>query len=69
MPVCPSPRACTPGGPPPEVLTTLGGPANESDRGQRLLYLGKAKRLRTRIVSSHLRDAGWSTLRRTLAGC
>uniref|UniRef100_UPI0007C4B6D4 GIY-YIG nuclease family protein n=1 Tax=Streptomyces prunicolor TaxID=67348 RepID=UPI0007C4B6D4 len=52
----------------PEVLATFGEPANESDPGQRLLYLGKAKRLRTRIVSNHLRDSGRSTLRRTLGG-
>ncbi|MEV8547936.1 GIY-YIG nuclease family protein [Streptomyces sp. NPDC051572] len=53
---------------PPEVLAPFGGPVNESDPGQRLLYLGKAKRLRTRIISNHLRDSGRSTLRRTLAG-
>lgn len=52
----------------PEVLTPFNGPVNESDPGRRLLYLGKAKRLRSRIVSNHLRDSGRSTLRRTLAG-
>jgi hypothetical protein len=53
---------------PPEVLAAFDGPVNESDPGQRLLYLGKAERLRTRVVSNHLRDSGRSTLRRTLAG-
>ncbi|MGQ4383491.1 GIY-YIG nuclease family protein [Streptomyces sp. SAS_270] len=43
------------------------GPVNEGDPGQRLLYLGKAKRLRTRIVSNRLRHSGRSTLRCTLA--
>lgn len=53
---------------PPEVLAAFDGPVNEGAQGQRLLYLGRAKRLRTRIVSNHLRDSGRSTLRRTLAG-
>jgi hypothetical protein len=53
---------------PPEVLPVFDGPANSGDRTQRLLYLGKAKRLRSRIASYHLRDSGRSTLRRTLAG-
>jgi hypothetical protein len=34
----------------------------------RLLYIGIAGRLRTRIVGNHLRRSGTSTLRRTLAG-
>lgn len=53
---------------PPEALDSFHGPANSSDTGRRLLYLGKASRLRARIVSNHLRDSGRSTLRRTLAG-
>jgi hypothetical protein len=53
---------------PPEVLASFNGPANSGDGGQRLLYLGKAKRLRSRIASNHLRDSGRFTLRRTLAG-
>ncbi|WP_328934962.1 MULTISPECIES: GIY-YIG nuclease family protein [unclassified Streptomyces] len=52
----------------PEAVATVGGPANESSPGQRLLWLGKAKRLRTRIVPNHIRDSGRSTLRRALAG-
>ncbi|MCH0573476.1 hypothetical protein I3F60_30345 [Streptomyces sp. MUM 136J] len=31
-------------------------------------YQGKARRLRSRVASHHLRDSGRSTLRRTLAG-
>ncbi|QOV33853.1 GIY-YIG nuclease family protein [Streptomyces ferrugineus] len=53
---------------PPEVLAPFHGPADSGDGGRRLLYLGKAKRLRSRIASNHLRDSGRSTLRRTLAG-
>ncbi|MFF7550591.1 GIY-YIG nuclease family protein [Streptomyces canus] len=53
---------------PPEVLPSFPGPINTSDAGRRMLYLGKAGRLRSRVVSNHLRDSGRSTLRRTLAG-
>ncbi|MDG5806033.1 GIY-YIG nuclease family protein [Streptomyces ossamyceticus] len=53
---------------PPTVLTSFPGPVNTGDAGRRLLYLGKASRLRSRVVSNHLRDSGRSTLRRTLAG-
>ncbi|WP_419665426.1 GIY-YIG nuclease family protein [Streptomyces sp. 2-1] len=53
---------------PPSVLAAFSGPANSGDRGRRLLYLGKATRLRTRIAGNHLRLSGGSTLRRTLAG-
>ncbi|WP_416965319.1 GIY-YIG nuclease family protein [Streptomyces sp. Agncl-13] len=53
---------------PPEVLAPFPGPLNSGDSGWRLLYLGKASRLRSRIASNHLRDSGRSTLRRTLAG-
>ncbi|MEU9410967.1 GIY-YIG nuclease family protein [Streptomyces sp. NPDC048281] len=53
---------------PPEILAPFPGPINTSDAGRRVLYLGKTGRLRSRIVSNHLRDSGRSTLRRTLAG-
>ncbi|MGW1467735.1 GIY-YIG nuclease family protein [Streptomyces sp. NPDC002308] len=53
---------------PPNVLPAFPGPANSEDPGRRLLYLGKATRLRSRISSNHLRRSGSSTLRRTLAG-
>ncbi|MDX2553305.1 MULTISPECIES: GIY-YIG nuclease family protein [Streptomyces] len=53
---------------PPEVLASFTGPVNAGDASRRLLYLGKAGRLRSRVVSNHLRDSGRSTLRRTLAG-
>lgn len=53
---------------PPEILASFPGSANTGDAGRRLLYLGKASRLRSRVVSNHLRDSGRSTLRRTLAG-
>jgi hypothetical protein len=53
---------------PPSVLPLFAGPENSADPGCRLLYLGKATRLRTRITSNHLRRSGSSTLRRTLAG-
>ena len=53
---------------PPSVLPSFVGPENSADPGRRLLYLGKATRLRTRISSNHLRCSGSSTLRRTMAG-
>ncbi|MFE9171186.1 GIY-YIG nuclease family protein [Streptomyces kebangsaanensis] len=52
----------------PDVLPSFPGPANSTDPGLRLLYVGKATRLRSRITSNHLRRSGSSTLRRTLAG-
>ncbi len=52
----------------PSVLPSFPGPVNSADPGRRLLYLGKATRLRSRITSNHLRRSGSSTLRRTLAG-
>ncbi|MDQ1032162.1 hypothetical protein QF035_009744 [Streptomyces umbrinus] len=52
----------------PSVLASLPGPANSVDPERRLLYLGKATRLRTRITGNHLRHSGGSTRRRTLAG-
>lgn len=53
---------------PPTVLPELSGPTNPADPTKRLLYVGIARRLRTRIVGNHLRRSGTSTLRRTLAG-
>ncbi|MFJ2342335.1 GIY-YIG nuclease family protein [Streptomyces antimycoticus] len=53
---------------PPNVLPTFPGRANPADPGRRLLYLGKATRLRDRIASNHLKRSRSSTLRRTLAG-
>ncbi|MEU1462554.1 GIY-YIG nuclease family protein [Streptomyces sp. NPDC005727] len=53
---------------PPEVLGFFPGPVNSGDAELRLLYLGKARQLRSRVVSNHLKDSGRSTLRRTLAG-
>ncbi|MFC9465690.1 GIY-YIG nuclease family protein [Streptomyces coelicoflavus] len=53
---------------PPSTLPSFPGPVNPADPGRRLLYLGKATRLRTRVTSNHLRRSGSSTLRRTLAG-
>ena len=53
---------------PPSVLPSFPGPTNSADPGRRLLYLGKATRLRSRITSNHLKRSGSSTLRRTLAG-
>jgi GIY-YIG catalytic domain len=52
----------------PEVLADLPGPANGTDANFRLLYLGIATSLRSRVVSNHLARSGSSTLRRTLAG-
>lgn len=52
---------------PSSVLPSFPGPANSADPARRLLYLGKATRLRSRITSNHLRRSGSSTLRRTLA--
>ncbi|GIF99543.1 GIY-YIG nuclease family protein [Catellatospora citrea] len=52
----------------PEVLSAVGGPVSEADPGLRLLYLGVAANLHTRIVRNHLARSGTSTLRRTLAG-
>jgi hypothetical protein len=53
---------------PPTVLPDLPGPPNGSVPSLRLLYLGRATSLRGRILRSHLRRSGSSTLRRTLAG-
>jgi hypothetical protein len=53
---------------PPAILPELDGPAHSTDSGLRLLYVGLATKLRSRLSSNHLRRSGSSTLRRTLAG-
>lgn len=53
---------------PPAVLSALIGPPHPSMADLRLLYVGIATKLRSRLVSNHLRRSGSSTLRRTLAG-
>jgi len=52
----------------PAVFPELPGPPNENVPSLRLLYLGRATSLRGRILRTHLRRSGSSTLRRTLAG-
>ncbi|MBW0093809.1 GIY-YIG nuclease family protein [Pseudonocardia sp. KRD-184] len=53
---------------PPAILPKLVGPAHPAVPDVRLLYVGLATKLRSRLVSNHLRRSGSSTLRRTLAG-
>lgn len=53
---------------PPQVLPELVGPAHPTLSDLRLLYVGLATKLRSRLASNHLRRSGSSTLRRTLAG-
>jgi len=53
---------------PPKVLPDLHGPAHPSEPDLRLLYIGIASRLRSRLGSNHMKRSGSSTLRRTLAG-
>jgi hypothetical protein len=52
----------------PAVLPALAGPTHPRQPDLRLLYVGIATRLRSRLASNHLRRSGSSTLRRTLAG-
>lgn len=52
----------------PDVLPTLFGPPHPSIPNLRLLYVGIATKLRSRLGSNHLGRTGSSTLRRTLAG-
>ncbi|WP_181780405.1 GIY-YIG nuclease family protein [Pseudonocardia pini] len=52
----------------PLVLPELIGPAHPTESDLRLLYVGLATKLRSRLASNHLRRSGSSTLRRTLAG-
>ncbi len=51
-----------------EVLPALSGSAHPSTPDLRLLYIGIATKLRSRLASNHLGRSGSSTLRRTLAG-
>jgi hypothetical protein len=53
---------------PPLVLPELIGPTHPTQSDLRLLYIGLATKLRSRLASNHLRRSGSSTLRRTLAG-
>ena len=50
------------------ILPALSGPPHPSILDLRLLYVGIATRLRSRLASNHLGRTGSSTLRRTLAG-
>lgn len=52
----------------PNVLPALEGRTHPSIRPLRLLYIGLAIDIRSRLVSNHLSRSGRSTLRRTLAG-
>lgn len=52
----------------PRVLPALAGPSHPSIGNLRLLYVGIAMKLRSRLLSNHMRRSGSSTLRRTLAG-
>jgi hypothetical protein len=52
----------------PQVLPALLGPPHPSIGNLRLLYIGIATKLRSRLASNHMRRSGSSTLRRTLAG-
>lgn len=54
--------------PPPAILPDLPGLPHPTAPDLRLLYVGLAARLRSRLGSNHLRRSGSSTLRRTLAG-
>lgn len=52
----------------PTILPDLIGPPNTADESLRLLYVGIATKLRSRLGQNHMRRSGSSTLRRTLAG-
>lgn len=52
----------------PTVLPALTGQPHPSTPDLRLLYVGLATKLRSRLASNHLGRTGSSTLRRTLAG-
>ncbi|WFG43122.1 GIY-YIG nuclease family protein [Pseudonocardia alni] len=53
---------------PPAILPDLPGRLHPTVPDLRLIYVGLATKLRSRIASNHLRRSGSSTLRRTLAG-
>lgn len=50
------------------ILPAMRGSAHPDDPGLRLLYVGLATALRSRLGQNHMRRSGSSTLRRTLAG-
>jgi len=50
------------------VLPTLVGPVHPSEYEVRLLYVGIAAKLRSRLGQNHMKRSGSSTLRRTLSG-
>lgn len=50
------------------VLPDLPGPPHPVHGSVRMLYMGLATNLQTRITRNHMRRSGSSTLRRTLAG-
>ncbi|MDL5159753.1 GIY-YIG nuclease family protein [Actinomycetospora termitidis] len=52
----------------PSVLSGFDGAAHASEPDLRLLYVGLATNLRSRLHGNHMRRSGTSTLRRTLAG-
>ncbi len=52
----------------PTVLPELTGPVHLADGSLRLLHVGIAAKLRSRLGQNHMRRTGSSTLRRTLAG-
>jgi hypothetical protein len=52
----------------PSVLPEFGGTMHEGEPELRLLYVGLASTLRSRLVGNHMRRTGNSTLRQTLAG-
>lgn len=52
----------------PSVLPALSGPRHPTDVDLRLLYIGIATKLRSRLGQNHMKRTGSSTLRRTLAG-
>lgn len=53
---------------PPAILPELVGDAHPTEPDLRLLYVGLATKLRSRLASNHLRRSRSSTLRCTLAG-
>jgi hypothetical protein len=52
----------------PTILPELRGSAHPADESLRLLYIGIATKLRSRLRQNHMKRTGSSTLRRTLAG-
>ena len=64
----PAEPACTPGGPRRTSYRPSPARRTRPPTTLRLLYVGIATDLRSRIVGNHLRRSGSSTLRRTLGG-